>query len=67
MDRWRGITRQTHLLPAVWLRLLETDTKTPLVKDGLLTGRERNTEVHSSRLAQYPGYFQKKKKKRKIP
>lgn len=57
MDRWRGITRQTHLLAAVWLRLLETDTKTALVKDGLLTGRERNAEARSSRLVRYRDYL----------
>lgn len=31
MDRWSGITSQTHLLPAVWLRLLQKDTKTQCV------------------------------------
>lgn len=31
MDRWSGITRQTHLLAAVWLRLLEKDIKTQCV------------------------------------
>lgn len=31
MDRWNGITRQTHLLLTVWLRLLEKDTKTQCV------------------------------------
>lgn len=59
MDRRRGITRQTHLLPAVWLRLLETDTKNTACE------RELNTEADSSRLGPpYPDKLSKKKKKK---